>query len=95
MYYCVCFFTDKPSFPWLDDVSEKTNISQLLVLAKLHVAYDGIKEDPSRLIFHGIGSAMETLGRKGCGLFVSIVITFLGVAWTLYLNVVWNSTMYA
>ena len=52
-------FTDKPSrYPWLGDVSEET-ISQLLVLAKL--AYDGTKED--QLIFHGIGGALETLGR--------------------------------
>ena len=52
-------------------MSEET-ISQLLVLAKL--AYDGTKED--QLIFHEIGGALETLGRKGCGLFVSIVTTF-------------------
>ena len=76
-------FTDKPSrYPWLGDVSEET-ISQLLVLAKL--AYDGTKED--RLIFHGIGGALETLGRKGCGLFVSIVTTF-GV-WPVSTCTIW------
>ena len=52
-------FTEIPSrYPWLGDMAGET-ISQLLVLAKL--AYDGTKED--RLIFHGIGGALETLGR--------------------------------